>query len=307
MSVTRIPSGYLYAALGTLVFSFTLPMVKIALPSFDPWTITFTRMTIAGTVAAIVVVVTRTPFPARHLWKSILLTGLGISLGFPIFSTLAMQRTTAAHGAVIIAGLPLVTAMFGVLTHKDKVPRLFWVGAILGTSALVVYAWYHGGSEHGDPVADLLLVAAVLSSAYGYSEGARLTKVMPNWQVVTWCVVMYLPLSAIAAAVSFGATHSQHTIEPKGIFGLLFISFGSMYLGFFAWYRGLAELGVARGSQVQMLQPILTLCWSAMILGETISASALVTAAVVLSSILLTQRARSVKPPAQFAEPLPRG
>ena len=284
--------GLAFAALGTTVFSFTLPMVKIALHSFDPWTITSARMLIAGLTAVMVVRLRGLALPDRQLWRSIVVTGLGISVGFPIFSTLAMQRTTSAHGAVIIASLPLLTAVFGVVSHHERVSALFWVGAIAGVTALAIYAWSHGGSEGGDPVADVLLVLAVLSSATGYSEGAKLTRLMPGWHVVSWCVIFLLPLSLVGTVTSVALTQSNYSVTLPPVLALLFVSFGSMYLGFFAWYRGLAQLGITRGSQVQMLQPLLTIMWSALIIREAVAGQTVLTAAFVLACVLATQRAR---------------
>lgn len=285
-------AGYIFAFLGMLTFSFTLPMAKWALLSFNPWTITMGRMSIAGAVATLVVLVTKTKLPARNLWAGIARTGLGISFGFPILTTLALERTTSAHSAVIIAALPLATAVLGVLSHHERVSPIFWVGATTGSFVLAVYAWSHGGNRDSDLIADLLLAGAVLASAYGYSEGAKLTKSMPPWQVPTWCVILFLPISAPIAIGSFISTSADSTIYGKAIFGLLFTAFGSMYLGFFAWYRGLAELGVTRGSQIQLIQPLLTILWSAWMLHESISASTLLAALTVLSCIAITQRAR---------------
>lgn len=275
-----------------LTFSFTLPMVKWALTSYNPWTITMGRMAIAGVTAVVVVLLTKTKLPDRHLWPAIARTSLGISFGFPILTTLALERTTSAHSAVIIAALPLVTAALGVLTHHERVSPIFWVGAVTGSLVLAVYAWAHGGNEGSDFLADVLLVGAVFASAYGYSEGAKLTKVMPPWQVPTWCVILFLPATLIAAVASYFATAADYTIAVKGTFGLLFTAFGSMYLGFFAWYRGLADLGVTRGSQIQLMQPLLTILWSFVMLGEHISQATLIAALAVLSCIAITQRAR---------------
>lgn len=291
-NMTLRRSGYVFAFLGMLTFSFTLPMVKWALTSYNPWTITLGRMAIAGLLAVVVVVVTKTRIPDRSLWPSIARTALGISFGFPILTTLALQRTTSAHSAVIIAALPLVTAALGVITHHERVSPIFWVGAVAGSLILAVYAWFHGGSEGGDFYADVLLIGAVFASASGYSEGAKLTKVMPPWQVPTWCVILFLPVTSIAAIGSYFATAGDYTIQAKGTFGLLFTAFGSMYLGFFAWYRGLADLGVTRGSQIQLMQPLLTILWSFLMLGEHISATTFVAAVGVLSCIAITQRAR---------------
>lgn len=282
----------MFAFIGMLTFSFTLPMVKWALTSYNPWTITMGRMAIAGCTAVLVVIATKTKLPDRSLWPQIARTSLGISFGFPILTTIALQRTTSAHSAVIIAALPLVTAALGVLTHHERVSPIFWIGAVTGSLVLGVYAWSHGGNEGGDTLADLFLVGAVFASAYGYSEGAKLTKVMPPWQVPTWCVILFLPLTSVAAIASYFATSADFSIQWKGTFGLLFTSFGSMYLGFFAWYRGLADLGVARGSQIQLMQPLLTILWSFLMLGEHISQTTLLAAIAVLSCIAITQRAR---------------
>ena len=290
--VTIRRSGYVFAFLGMLTFSFTLPMVKWALTSYNPWTITLGRMAIAGLTAVVVVVVTKTKIPDRTLWPRIARTSLGISFGFPILTTFALQRTTSAHSAVIIAALPLVTAALGVLTHHERVSPIFWIGAVTGSLVLGVYAWFHGGNEGGDLLADILLIGAVFASAYGYSEGAKLTKVMPPWQVPTWCVILFLPVTSLCALFSFFATAGDHPIYAKATFGLLFTSFGSMYLGFFAWYRGLADLGVTRGSQIQLIQPLLTILWSFVMLGEHISTTTLAAAIAVLSCIAITQRAR---------------
>lgn len=285
-------SGYVFAIIGTTVFSFTLPMVKLALVSFGPWTITLGRLAIAGLTALTVVLVTKTPLPERQYWKRIFFTALGISFGFPILTTIALQRTTSAHGAVIIASLPLVTASMAVIRHKERVTPLFWLGASLGAAVLAVYAWLHGGSEGVDPLADLMLLGAVFASAFGYAEGAALTKVMPNWHVVTWCVIMFLPISVIGALAAYHVGDSGKPVVGTAVFGFLFTSFGSMYLGFFAWYRGLADLGVARGSQVQLIQPMMTLLWSSLILGEVITSGTLLAALAVLSCVVLTQKAR---------------
>lgn len=290
--MSRYRTGFLYALTGTTVFSFTLPMVKLALPSFDPWTITFTRLAIAGLTALAIVSLRRTPWPQRNLWPAIAVTGFGISIGFPICSTLAMQRTTSAHGAVIIASLPLATAVFAVLSHRERVAPVFWAGAVTGVSALAVYAWHHGGSEGGDVVADVLLVLAVLSSAMGYSEGVKLMRHMPGWQVVSWCVILYLPVSLVGAGTAYVVTHADYAVSAQSVAALLFISFGSMYLGFFAWYRGLGDLGVARGSQIQLVQPLLTILWSLVLLGERVSGATLGTALVVLACVATTQRGR---------------
>ena len=286
--------GLSYAFLGVLIFSFTLPMVKLALPGFSPWTLTFGRATLAGLLALALLMRARVRFPERKLIGPLLITAGGIVVGWPILTTLALQETTSAHAAVITAGLPLATAVLAVFRLHEKVPKAFWAAALVGTFTLVIYAWLNGGQEGSSLKADLFLVGAVVAAAIGYAEGAILSKVMPGWQVVSWCVVLTLPLTMPYFLISLWLGRETHSITSVSLMAFLFTAFGSMYFGFCAWYRGLSELGVARGSQVQLVQSLLTLLWSALLLGEIVTSKTLVAASVVVVCVAITQKVRLV-------------
>lgn len=286
--------GLSYAFLGVLIFSFTLPMVKLALPGFSPWTLTFGRAALAGLLAAILLKRARVKFPEKKLIGPLLITAGGIVIGWPILTTLALTETTSAHAAVITAGLPLATAVLAVFRLHEKVPKAFWAAALVGTFTLVIYAWLNGGQEGSSLKADLFLVGAVVAAAIGYAEGAILSKVMPGWQVVSWCVVLTLPLTMPYFLISLWLGRETHSITSVSLLAFLFTAFGSMYFGFFAWYRGLSELGVARGSQVQLVQSLLTLLWSALLLGEIVTEKTLVAASVVVVCVAITQKVRLV-------------
>lgn len=286
--------GLSYAFLGVLIFSFTLPMVKLALPGFSPWTLTFGRAALAGLLAAILLKRARVKFPEKKLIGPLLITAGGIVIGWPILTTLALTETTSAHAAVITAGLPLATAVLAVFRLHEKVPKAFWAAALVGTFTLVIYAWLNGGQEGSSLKADLFLVGAVVAAAIGYAEGAILSKVMPGWQVVSWCVVLTLPLTMPYFLISLWLGRETHSITSVSLLAFLFTAFGSMYFGFFAWYRGLSELGVARGSQVQLVQSLLTLLWSALLLGEIVTGKTLVAASVVVVCVAITQKVRLV-------------
>jgi len=286
--------GLSYASLGVLIFSFTLPMVKLALPGFSPWTLTFGRAALAGLLAAILLKRARVKFPEKKLIGPLLITAGGIVIGWPILTTLALTETTSAHAAVITAGLPLATAVLAVFRLHEKVPKAFWAAALVGTFTLVIYAWLNGGQEGSSLKADLFLVGAVVAAAIGYAEGAILSKVMPGWQVVSWCVVLTLPLTMPYFLISLWLGRETHSITSVSLLAFLFTAFGSMYFGFFAWYRGLSELGVARGSQVQLVQSLLTLLWSALLLGEIVTGKTLVAASVVVVCVAITQKVRLV-------------
>lgn len=284
--------GVGFAFLGVLIFSFTLPMVKLALPGFSPWTLTVGRAALAGMLALVLLWRAGARFPERKLVLPLLVTAGGIVIGWPILTTLALQETTSAHAAVITAGLPLATAVLAVFRLHEKVPTTFWAAALVGTFTLVIYAWLNGGQEGSSLKADLFLVGAVIAAAIGYAEGAILSKAMPGWQVVSWCVVLTLPLTMPYFLISLWLGRESHEVTTVSILAFLFTAFGSMYFGFFAWYRGLSELGVARGSQVQLVQSLLTLLWSALLLGEIVTGRTLLAASVVVACVAITQRVR---------------
>lgn len=284
--------GIAFALLGVTIFSFTLPMVKLALPAFSPWTLTFGRATLAGLLAILFLVFSRVTFPDRKHLRPLLVTAAGIVIGWPILTTLALQETTSAHAAVITAGLPLATAVLAVFRLHEQVPRTFWLAALIGTLTLVIYALARGGQEGGSVTSNLYLVGAVLAAAMGYAEGAILSKYMPGWQVVSWCVVLTLPITMPGFLISLWIGRESHDVSLIPVLAFLFTAFGSMYFGFFAWYRGLSELGVAKGSQVQLIQPLLTLLWSVVLLGETVTAATLLAASVVILCIAVVQRLR---------------
>jgi drug/metabolite transporter (DMT)-like permease len=284
--------GIGFAFLGVLIFSFTLPMVTLALPGFSPWTLTFGRAALAGVLALIFLKCAKAPIPERKLLLPLLVTASGIVIGWPILTTLALTETTSAHAAVITAGLPLATATLAIFRLHEKVPKSFWAAALVGTFTLVIYAWLNGGQEGESLRADLFLVGAVIASAIGYAEGAILSKLMPGWQVVSWCVVIVLPLSLPYFLISLWIGRESHTVTASAILGLLFTAFGSMYFGFFAWYRGLSELGVARGSQIQLVQSLLTILWSALLLREVVTVKTILAASVVVICVAITQKVR---------------
>jgi drug/metabolite transporter (DMT)-like permease len=285
--------GLVWAFVGVLLFSFSVPMTKVAVGGFDPFLTASGRAVIAGALAVVVLLVARAPRPQRRHLKPLLYTMLGAVFGWPILLALALQRTTSAHAAVIAAFMPLTTALFAVLRTGERVPRQFWFAAGLGTAALVAFALSRGGAEGGDLVADLLVVGAVLSSSWCYVEGAAVSREVPGWQVISWVVVMALPITIPMTVVLWGTVQQSYSPTASEWAALIGLGVSSMYLGFFAWYRGLALAGTAYGGQVQQLQAPLTLVWSAWWLGETVTVSTVLTALVVIACVIWAQRTRS--------------
>lgn len=289
----RVRRGLAWAFLGVLLFSFSLPMTKVALQGFDPYLTATGRALIAGALASLFLVVRRVPFPAREHVKPLLFTMVGAVFGWPILLALALQRTTSAHAAVIAAFMPLTTALIAVLRTGERVSRQFWIAACTGTAALVAFALSRGGAEGADLVADLLVVGAVLFSSSCYVLGAQVTRVMPGWQVISWVVVFALPITAPASVAIWATTHTSYDPGLAQWLCLLGLGLSSVYLAFFAWYRGLAMAGVAYGGQVQQVQALLTLLWSALLLGETVTIGTVGAAVVVIACVVWAQRART--------------
>ena len=220
------------------------------------------------------------------------MTMLGAVFGWPILLALALQRTTAAHAAVIAAFMPLTTALIAVLRTRERVSGHFWVASGVGTTALLAFALSRGGAEGGDLLADALVVCAVVASSWCYVEGASVTKTMPGWQVISWVVVLALPITVPASAAIWWVTHADHDPTAGAWTSLVLLGVSSMYLGFFAWYRGLALAGIARGGQVQQLQALLTLVWSALLLHEKVTRVTVLAAVAVVVCVVWAQRAR---------------
>ena len=298
MHLTRKETfGLLYAFLGVFLFSLSLPMTKWALEGFDPFFTAVSRPMIASIVAIPLMIALKVPrFPLAHA-KELFFVALGGAFGWPILIALALQRTTSAHVAIIVAIMPLTTAVMAVVRTKRHVSWQFWLASTCGTTLLIFFALSRGGGRKENYVADLFTLLAVLFSSYCYVEGVELTKIMPGWQVISWVVVGALPICIPAAIFIWIRTHTEHTVTTHSVIGIVMIGISSMYLGFFAWYRGLKDAGTTHGSQVQQLQAIMTLGWSALFLGEKVTLNMVLIALGVVLSVLwaLSTRQRAAE------------
>ena len=286
-----MPEGLLLGGLGILGFSFSLPATRLAVAGLDPWFVAFGRATVAGLLALAYLRAVRAPRPSRAQGRSLAIVALGVVVGFPLCTSLALQSETAAHGAVVIAILPAATAVAAVARAGERPSRSFWLAGGAGLLAeLVFVALASGGSVGGLRGADALLLGAVWLCGLGYAEGGAVSRELGGARTICWALVLSLPATTAVSAVA-AATSGVHA-GPTAWLGFAYISVVSMFLGFFAWYAGLARGGVARIGQVQLAQPVLTLGWSALILGESVGPWTLLTALAVLASVAATQRAR---------------
>jgi drug/metabolite transporter (DMT)-like permease len=278
--------GLIYGFLGVASFSLTLPATRVAVAGLDPVFVGLGRAVVAAALAAIVLVVTRTPWPGRVLLPRLALVAAGVVVGFPLFSAWAMRHVPASHGAVIIGILPLATALAGAWLAHERPSRIFWISATFGSAVVVGFALWQGG---GAPqAADALLVIAAIAAAIGYAEGGRLAQTLGGWQVICWALVLAAPFVAIPTILAMDA---RLVAAPLSAWvGFAYVSIVSMFLGFFAWYRGLASGGIAAVGQTQLLQPFLTIFASGWLLDEVIDPATSFAAALVIASIATGRR-----------------
>jgi drug/metabolite transporter (DMT)-like permease len=285
--------GVALGALGILGFSFSFPATRLAVADLDPWLVAFGRATIAALLAAGYLVATRARRPTRTEANSLAIVAMGVVVGFPLFSSLALRGETAAHGAVVIAFLPAATAVAAVLRAGERPSRRFWLASTVGLVAVLAFVVGSAGAElsgSGVRAADLFLLVATGLCAIGYAEGGALSRTLGAAATICWALVIAAPLTA-TVAVAAAATTGLHAGATAWL-GFAYVSVISMFLAFFAWYAGLARGGVARVGQIQLAQPVLTLAWSALLLNEPVGPLTVLTALVVLASVAATQRAR---------------
>jgi drug/metabolite transporter (DMT)-like permease len=258
--------GLWWGVLGVAAFSFTVPLTRVAVAGFSPLFIGSVRAVVAGVLAALALTLTRQRLPRGGQWWRLALVGAGVVVGFPLLTSYALTTAPASHGAVVIALLPAATAAMAVLRAHEHPPLPFWIAAGVGAVAAMGFAsaqWGGLGRLHS---ADLLLFGAVLAAAVGYAEGGLLARELGAWQTVSWALVLCSPLMVVLTAVSAAARTPHGT--PAQWAALAYLGVVSMFLGFFAWYRGLAIGPMAQVSQVQLIQPVLSICWAGLLLGE---------------------------------------
>ncbi len=297
-------AGFLLGLLGIVAFSFSFPSAKLALEGFDPWLVAFGRAALAGALALAYVKAVRAPRPSAGQWRRLGIVAAGVIVGFPLFTSLALVTSDAAHGAVVIAVLPAATALAAVVRAGERPGPAFWLAALAGLAIVLAFVLHQA---HGAlTAADGFLLAGTALCALGYAEGGALSRELGGARTISWALVLSLPLTIpVTVAVALLAPPA-----PDAIAWLGFAYQGaiSMFLGFFAWYAGLARGGVARVGQVQLAQPLLTLLLAALVLGEPLTPVMLVAGVGVLACVAATQRARvAVRPARTRAEPAPAG
>ncbi|BAT60598.1 EamA-like transporter family protein [Variibacter gotjawalensis] len=279
--MTKETSGWINGLLGVVIFSASLPATRAAVADFDPLFLTAARAAIAGVLAVALLLVFRERWPQRSDLGSLVITAIGVVVGFPLLTALALQYITSAHSIVFIGLLPLSTAIFGVLRGGERPHPAFWIFSCVGSAVVVGFAFSRGLSSA--PIGDLLMLAAIVVCGLGYAEGAKLSRTLGGWQVISWALVISLPLMAVLSFILMPPTFRNVGI-PAWI-GLAYVALFSMLIGFVFWYRGLAQGGIAAVGQLQLLQPFFGFAISATLLGETVSTMMLMSAVAVVACV----------------------
>lgn len=281
----RTTGGWGSGMLGVVIFSGSLPATRVAVGSFTPVFLTSARAVIAAALAVALLWMLRQARPVRSDLAPLAVVALGVVVGFPLLTALALQHVTSAHSIVFIGLLPLATAIFGVLRGERPKP-IFWLFSGVGSLAVASFALSQSGST--SLTGDILMVLAILLCGLGYAEGANLSRRLGGWQVISWALVLALPVMAVVALATMPDAWTG--IGAPAWIGLGYVSVFSMLVGFIFWYRGLALGGIAAVGQLQLLQPFLGLALAALLLGETVAWSMIAVAGLVVLCVAGAKR-----------------
>jgi len=280
--------GLMFGLTGVIIFGLTLPATRIAVSELDAITVGLGRAVIAAMLAALYLFITKARRPNIEEFKKLALTAAGIIFGFPLLSAIAMQYTPASHGGVMLGILPLATVAASAIFAGERPSLAFWACSAIGAAAVVLFAVLEGGFEL--QLADILLVAAVLSAATGYAIGGQLSKTLGGSNVISWALVISLPV--LIPPVLYVAPDLPQTLSFNVWVAFIYVAVFSQFLGFFAWNRGMVLSGIARVGQLQLLQPFITLAAAALLLNEPLTWMTLGFASFVVAVVAVCRKLR---------------
>ncbi|MGQ7885937.1 DMT family transporter [Paenibacillus sp. WC2504] len=264
--MNKTTNGWFSGMLGVLIFSGSLPATRLAVMDFHPLFLTVCRAAIAGVLAGVLLLIFRQQRPIKSDIVPLLVIALCVVVGFPLLTALALQYVTASHAIIYVGLLPLSTAIFGVWRGGERPRPIFWILSVLGSSLVVGFALTNGAAS--SLIGDGLMLASIIACGYGYAEGARLSRRLGGWQVISWALILSLPVMALLSL--YFKPDSWSSTSVTSLLSLAYVSLFSMLIGFVFWYRGLALGGIAAVGQLQLLQPFFGLVLSALLLHETI-------------------------------------
>lgn len=292
MTTSPLKKGLWLGVLGITIFALTLPMTRLAVgtpdaPLMSGMFIAFGRAVVAGVLSGLLLWWSKAPQPPRDTWGPLVLVALGVVFGFPLFTSIAMRHVEAVHASVMVGVLPLATAVVGAFLNRQRPSTAFWICALAGTGLVVAFALLRSGhSGLSLQTADVLLLLAMACAAVGYGHGGRLSQRMRAEHVICWALVISLPINLPLAVWQF----PEHQLPTSAWMAFAYVSVFSMWLGFFAWYKGLALGGTVRVSQVQLLQPFLGMLFAVPLLGERLDAVTVGFGVAVIATVFIGRR-----------------
>ena len=288
-STSREKLGLALGLTGVLLFGGTLPATRVAVATFDPLFLSAARASIAGICGLLLLLILRRPWPTRQLMRELALAGLCTIIGFPVFMALAMAHVPAAHGGVVLGIIPLATVAAAALVTHERPSLGFWLASAAGAAIVFVFMARHGGARAFE-LSDLYLLGTVIAGAFGYALSGRLSLQRAGWEVISWQVAMFLPLSVAAALVLW--PHSLGDVPAPAWAGLAYVSLVSQFSAFFVFNAGMAVGGVARVGQLMLLQPFVIVALAVPVNGERLDPSTLLYATAVVVAVMVGQRMR---------------
>lgn len=280
---TAITLGFI----GMTMFSGTLPATRVALEGFDAVFITMGRAVLAAMAAGAALAVLRPKRPQRaDLWRIAAIASC-LVVGFPLLSGFAMKTVSAGHGGVVLAIMPIATAVAATIVGGERPGLWFWLLGAAGAVLVLVFTLSDAGwrVEPGD----IFLLAAAVVAGFGYAFSGKLARALPGWSVIAWALVLSLPFTVAGSIVSAPAVWPQ---SAEVWAGFAYLGLFSMFLGFAFWNMAMAIGGIAKIGQIQLLQPFVTIAIAAAFTDETIVPRQLIFAAAVVVVVAAAQRMR---------------
>ena len=288
MNLSIETKGMLIGFVGISIFSLTLPFTQMAVYEMSPFFVAFARASIAGICALILLIFTKSKFPNKIQIRRLIIIVIGVIYGFPIFTSIAMKTLPSSHSGIVLGILPLAMSLFAAIKYKEKPSSSFWIISIFGTFIVISYTFMDNNGSL--MIEDLWLLFAILFAAIGYSEGGKLAKEMGSIGVISWALVISLPINLFASYLFYEINYTS--ISFQAIISLTYVGLFSMFIGFFFWYKGIAIGGISRVGQVQLIQPFLTIVGAYFLTNEKITTLNILFAFMVLIVIIIGRKTK---------------
>jgi drug/metabolite transporter (DMT)-like permease len=295
MLANRQNLGLLLGVLGVAVFAGSLPASRIAVTEVDPYFLTAMRATLAGLGGLVMLTLARRRLPPREAWGPLVIVAFAIVLGFPLLSALAMVTVPSAQGGVILGIMPLATTAAAALIEGERPSAGFWIAAVIGSALVMGFALHRSGG-YTLSAGDLFLLAAVVCGGVGYTYSGKLARLMPGWEVISWAVLISLPLSALALILTWPA--DAGAISARVWLAMLYAGLMAQFVGFFLFNAAMGMAGISRIGQIGLLQPFFVVLIAALVAREPIDPLTIAFAAAVVATVAVGTRLRVGRPAA---------